>query len=967
MCTEQVDTCLIHADLCLRAAVSRAAVSGTHTGPVVSDPGYDRFRVWDIMGAGYLGGPEPASLRGRRSECAACDALVAAVRQGESRVLVVRGEAGIGKSALLAYLVGAASDLTVVQAIGVESEMELAFASLHQFCAPMLHCLERLPAPQREALKIVFGLTQGPAPDRFLVGLAVLSLLSETAGERPLLCVVDDAQWLDRASALTLAFAARRLLAEHVGLVFGARVVGEALRGLPELEVRGLGVEDARALLKSAVRFPLGEQVRDRIVAETGGNPLALLELPRGLTAAQLASGFGLLGAQALSGRIEESFARRLEALPEETQRLLLLAAAEPAGDPLLVWRAAERFGISAAATIDTETDGLLTVEEQVTFRHPLVRSAVYRSAAAEERRAVHLALADVTDRQIDPDRRAWHLAAAATGPDEEIASELEHSAGRAQARGGLAAAAAFLQRSVALTGDPARRVDRALAAARANLYAGTFDTALRMLLIAEAGSPDELQRARTELLRAQIAFSSNIGSDAPPLLVSAARRLERLDPELARETYLDAWGAAMFAGRLAAAGGLLEVSRAARAAPASAHTPHPSDLLLDALALLITEGRTAAASALRRASEAFAATDDPAENRFRWTWLPPVPSYVLWDDDGWYAINARQLQLARDAGALARVPMGLITQAVIDAWSGEFTSAAAATAEAEAITEATGIRIAPYGAMLLAALRGREADGSHLLESAINDAAAVGQGFGVQWGEFVKAILFNGLGRYEQALAAAQRASDDTPQLFISSWALAELIEAASRSGEPELGADALERLTEDTSAAGTDWGSGVAARSRALLCEGGEAERLYLEAIERLGRTRLRPELARAHLLYGEWLRRERRRVDARAQLRTAHEMFGAIGMEAFEERARRELLATGETVRKRTVETSNDLTPHEMQIARLACEGLSNPEIGARLFISPRTVEWHLHKVFEKIGINSRRELKRVLPPA
>ena len=923
------------------------------------------------MGAGHLGGPESASLRGRRSECAACDALVAAVRQGESRVLVVRGEAGIGKSALLAYLIGAASDLTVVQAIGVESEMELAFASLHQFCAPMLDRLERLPAPQREALKIVFGLTQGPSPDRFLVGLAVLSLLSETAGERPLLCVVDDAQWLDRASALTLAFAARRLLAERVGLVFGARVVGEALRGLPELEVRGLGVEDARALLKSAVRFPLGEQVRDRIVAETGGNPLALLELPRGLTAAQLAGGFGLLGAQAqsgaLPGRIEESFARRLEALPEETQRLLLLAAAEPAGDPLLVWRAAERLGISAAATIDTETDGLLTLGEQVTFRHPLVRSAVYRSAEAVERRAVHLALAAVTDRRIDPDRRAWHLAAAATGPDEEIASELEHSAGRAQARGGLAAAAAFLQRSVALTGDPARRVDRALAAARANLYAGTFGAALRMLLIAEAGSPNELQRARTELLRAQIAFSSNIGSDAPPLLVIAGRRLERLDPALARETYLDAWGAAMFAGRLAAAGGLLEVSRAARAAPASAHTPHPSDLLLDALALLITEGRTAAASALRRASQAFAATDDPAENRFRWTWLPPVPSYVLWDDEGWYAINARQLQLARDAGALARVPMGLITQAVIDAWSGEFTSAAAATAEAEAITEATGIRIAPYGAMLLAALRGREADGSRLLESAINDAAAVGQGFGVQWGEFVTAILLNGLGRYEQALAAAQRASDDTPQLFISSWALAELIEAASRSGEPERGADALERLTEDTSAAGTDWGSGVAARSRALLCEGGEAERLYREAIERLGRTRLRPELARAHLLYGEWLRRERRRVDARAQLRTAHEMFGAIGMEAFEERARRELVATGETVRKRTVETSNDLTPHETQIARLACEGLSNPEIGARLFISPRTVEWHLHKVFEKIGINSRRELKRVLPPA
>jgi DNA-binding CsgD family transcriptional regulator/tetratricopeptide (TPR) repeat protein len=919
------------------------------------------------MGTGHLDGPEPVSLRGRRSERAACDALIAAVRRGESGVLVVRGEAGIGKSALLSYLVEAASGLTVVRATGVESEMELAFASLHQFCLPMLDRLERLPVPQREALKVVFGLTQGTAPDRFLVGLAVLSLLSETAGERPLLCVVDDAQWLDHESAQTLAFVARRLFAERVGLVFGTRVVGEALRGLPELEMRGLGVEDARALLTSAVRFPLDEQVRDRIVAETGGNPLALLELPRGLTPAQLAGGFGLLDAQALSGRIEESFARRLATLPEQAQRLLLLAAAEPTGDPLLVWRAAERIGISAAATVDTATDGLLTFGEQVTFRHPLVRSAVYRSAAAKERRAVHVALADVTDRQLDPDRRAWHLAAAASGPGEEIASELENSAGRAQARGGLAAAAAFLQRSVALTGDPGRRVDRALAAARANLYAGTFDTALTMLSIAEAGSPDELQRARTDLLRAQIAFSSNIGSDAPPLLVSAARRLERLDPELARETYLDAWGAAMFAGRLAASGGLLEVSRAARAAPAPARTPHPSDLLLDALALLITEGRTVAAPALRRASEAFAATDDAAENQFRWTWLPPVPSYVLWDDEGWYAINARQLQLARDAGALARVPMGLITQAVIDAWSGDFTSATAATAEAEVITEATGIGIAPYGAMLLAALQGREADGLRLLESASAAAAAVGQGFGVQWAEFGKAILFNGLGRYERALVAAQRASDDTPRLFISSWALAELVEAATRSGAPGVAVDAMERLAEDAAAAGTDWASGVAARSRALLREGAEAERLYREAVERLGHTRLRPELARAHLLYGEWLRRDRRRVDARAQLRAAHEMFGAIGMEAFEERARRELVATGETVRKRTVETSFDLTPHETQIARLASEGLSNTEIGARLFISPRTVEWHLHKVFEKLGIKSRRRLAKALAPA
>jgi DNA-binding CsgD family transcriptional regulator len=595
-----------------------------------------------------------------------------------------------------------------------------------------------------------------------------------------------------------------------------------------------------------------------------------------------------------------------------------------------------------------------------VVFRHPLVRSAVYGAARLNERRDVHRALAEATDPEVDPDRRAWHRAQAAATPDEEVACELERSAGRAQARGGLAAAAAFLERSITLTVDPARRVDRALAAARASLYAGAFDEALRLVPVAEAGSPDELQQAQAELLRGQIAFSSNIGSDAPPLLLSAARRLERFDVDLARETYLDAWGAAWFAGSLATAGDLLEVSRAARSAPPSTHPLQPFDLLLDGLALLITEGRAAAAAALRHASSAFIAAETPADNSFRWTALPPIPSYVLWDDESWYAINARQLGLAREAGALARLPMGLITGAVIDAWSGEFAKAAEATAEAETIVEATGTRLAPYAAMLLAALQGREADGLTLLESAINDAAAVGQGFAVQWGEFVKAILFNGLGRYDEALVAAQRASDDTPELFISSWALAELIEAASRSGAPRHAASALERLTEDTAVAGTDWGLGIAARSRALLTDGDAAESLYREAIERLGRTRLAPELARAHLLYGEWLRREHRRLDAREQLRTAHELFVDLGVEAFAERARVELGATGERARKRTVDTRDKLTPQETQIARLAAEGHTNREIAARLFISVSTVEYHLRKAFRKLAVESRTQL-------
>ena len=900
-------------------------------------------------------------LRGRRSECAVLDGMLAAVREGESRTLVVRGEAGVGKTALLDYLLERASGCRIVRAAGVESEMELAFASLHQLCAPMLDRVGRLPAPQRDALEIAFGLRAGAAPDRFLVGLALLSLLSDVAEERPLLGVVDDAQWMDQASAQALAFAARRLFAEPVGLVFAAREAAEELRGLPDLEVRGLGNGDARALLGSVVRFRLDERVRDRIVAETRGNPLALLELPRGFTATQLAGGFGLVGEHALSGRIQESFLRRLGALAAETRLLLLVAAAEPVGDPLLVWGAAERLGTDASAAAAAATEGLLAIGERVTFRHPLVRSAVYRSASPQERSTVHQALAEVTDAQVDADRRAWHLAAAATGPDEAVALELERSAGRAQARGGLAAAAAFLQRSLALTRDRARRTDRALAAAQASLQAGAFDAALRLLATAEAGSLDEFQTARAELLRGQIAFASGVGSDAPPLLLKAAQRLERLDPKLARETYLDAWGAALFAGRLA----LLEVSRAARSAPPPAHPPRPSDLLLDGLATLITDGPTAAAPMLRRATSVFAGNQVPAEDSFRWGWLLPGACTALWDDESYRAINARQLQLARDAGALARLPIDLTALAVYMTRWGDFARAAEAIAEIDAVTEATATRIAPYSAMMLAAFRGREPEASTLIESATKDATAGGQGTGVQTAQWVAAILFNGLGRYEQALAAARQASEGTPNISVNDWALTELIEASTRTGEDRLAADALERLAEATHASDTDWGLGIEARSRALLSEGETAERLYREAIKRLGRTRLRPELARAQLLYGEWLRREGRRTDARAQLRTAHDLLAAIGMEAFAERARIELQATGERVRKRTVATHDELTAQERHIAQLARDGLSNSEIGTRLFLSPRTVEWHLRKVFTKLGISSRMGLHDALP--
>lgn len=900
-------------------------------------------------------------LRGRANACAQLDELVSAIRRGESRSLVLRGEAGIGKTALLEYLITSASDVTVVRAAGVESDMELAFASLHQLCGPLLNRLSKLPVPQRQAMEIVFGLSGGAAPDRFLVGLAVLSLFAAVAENRPLLCVVDDAQWLDQASALTLAFVARRLLAEPVGVVFAAREPGEELRGMPELEVLGVGDRDARALLTSAVGITLDERVRDRIVAETRGNPLALLELPRGLTALQLAGGFGLLDVEALRGRIEESFVRRLELLTDEARRLLLVAAAEPVGDPLLLWRAAERLGIGQAAAQSAEWEGLLEIGEWVTFRHPLVRSAMYRSAAVQDRRAVHLALADATDRESGPDRRAWHLAAAATGPDEQVALELERSAGRAQARGGLAAAAAFLRRAVTLTKDPGRRADRALAAAEASLQAGAFDAALALLATAEVGPLNDSQSARVDLLRAHVAFAAGHWREAPVLLLQAARRLETFDLDLARETYLTAWGAAGLAGDdLATQDVLFEICHAARALPSTEGAQRPLDLLLDGLALLITDGTAAAMPTLRRAVSAVA--EMSVEGVLRWGWVAVGASAAVWNDVSMNEIVVRQVQIVRDAGALATLPIHLTYVGHVTAWLGDLAGAASFVAEGDSVAAATGSRFPPYTLLRLCALQGREAEASAAITSAIKSFG--GEGMTATRSRWAAAVLYNGLGRYEEAAAAAQQATSLGVDFWIFLWVLPELVEAAVRAGKPQLAREALERLAAATDPCGTDFGLGMSARCRALLSEGADADRLYREAIERLARTLLRPELARAHLLYGEWLRRENRRLDAREQLRTAHGMLVAIGMEAFAERARRELAALGEKVRKRSISTRADLTAQERQIARLARDGLSNPEIGARLFLSSRTVEWHLRNVYTKLDIRTRRGLVNAL---
>jgi DNA-binding CsgD family transcriptional regulator len=910
-------------------------------------------------------GSEP-QLRGRQIECEALDRLLATVQAGHSSVLVLRGEAGIGKTALLEHARSKASGCRVARAAGVESEMELPFGGLHQLCAPFLDNLCRLPDPQRDALETAFGLSAGSPPDRFLVGLAVLSLLADAARKEPLICLVDDAQWLDKVSAQTLAFIARRLLAEPIGLVLAVREPGleHELRGLERLEVGRLSDGDARILLSSVTPGRLDEQVRDRIVAEAQGNPLALLELPRGLTAAELAGGFGRPDARPLVNQIEQSFLRQVRSLPAGTQRLLLIAAAEPVGDVTLLTRAAELLGIEATAVAPAEAAGLITIGTRVRFRHPLVRSAAYRMAVLEERQAVHRALADATDPRADPDRRAWHLANAAGGPDETVAAELERSADRAQARGGVAAAAAFLERAAELTPDTALRGPRALAAARAKYQAGGYDAALELLDAAELSPLDERELARSELLRGQIVFASRGASTALPLLLKAAKRLGPLDVGLARETYRDALYAAFTAGRLPNGAQLPDVAKAVLAAPPGP-PPERNDLLLNGVALMATEGYAVGAPMVRQALDAFCSEGVSRVDGLGWLPLASRAAFNLWEFDNWSVLSARLVDLARETGALSVLPSALLLLVSNRVLAGEISFADSLVAEAAAIGEATASRFIPqYAAMVVEPWKGREAATRQATEAVTRDTLLQGEGKVVTATQWASAVLYNGHSRYEEAYVAAEQGYENPQELGLSIRAMVELVEAAARSGRPARAAEVASRLDELAQASGTDWALGMSATVRAQVSDGPAAEALYREAIERLGRTKVRITYARARLLYGEWLRRENRRADAREQLGSAYEMLSQIGVEAFAERARRELQATGETVRKRPADVAADLTPQEAQIARMAGEGMTNPEISAQLFISPHTVEWHLRKVFVKLGISSRKQIRATL---
>ncbi len=904
------------------------------------------------------------AFRGRSTECDVLDRMLERARVGQSTALVIRGEAGVGKTALLQYAARRASDLRVAGIEGVEAEMELPFAGLHQLCAPMLGRLDSLPEHQQAALGTALGHTAGAPPDRFLVALAALGLLAATAEQRPLLCLIDDAQWLDSVTVQVLGFVARRLLAEPVAMVFAVREPSSEaeLAGLPELRLAGLEHDDARALLASVAPGPLDERVRDRIVTEARGNPLALLELSRGMSPAGLAGGFALPDAGALPRELEEHYVRRLRALPEATQRLMLLAAADPSGDAGLLWRAAHTLGIGAAAARPASLEQLLDIGGRVRFRHPLVRSAVYRAATDVDRRAAHAALEAATDADADPDRRAWHRAHAATAPDDDVARELIGRAERAEARGGIAATAAFIERACALTSDPALQAARALAAARAKFAAGDPAAAESLLATAGAGPLEELAAAQVQRLRAQIAFDLQRGRDAPRLLLHAARRLAPLDADSACETYLEALLAAIYAGRLASPSDVAAIAAAAggSARPRDAEASTSRELLVAGLATRLRDGHVAAAPALRAALRAQQA-DEP-----RLDWLSVVSVIAAQDlchGDAWLELASRQAGLARATGTLTLLPYALDYLAGHRIHAGQLSEADRLVAEAAALAPSPRADTLAYIPLLLAAWRGQASTASDLARAMTAAAQVRGEGAAIAFAGYAMAVLGNGTGQYEQALDAAGRACAGD-EVATSSWALPELVEAASRAGRADLASVAADRLFERARASGTDWAMGTAARARALVAGNEASEALHREAIERLERSRMVAHVARARLSYGEWLRRQGRRADAREELRAAHEALASMGAKGFAASARRELLATGEKVRKRRVETRDQLTPQELHIATLARDGRTNAQIGAELFISARTVEWHLHNVFTKLGITSRRGLHGLL---
>ncbi|BBH69836.1 LuxR family transcriptional regulator [Actinoplanes sp. OR16] len=910
-------------------------------------------------------------LVGRQRERDVLDGLLQAVRSGQSRALVLRGEAGTGKTSLLGHLAGRAGFARVLRVSGIESESEIAYSVLQQLCAPLLggldavaslHALDALAEPQRAALATAFGLASGPPPETLVLGLGVLGLFGEATRRQPLVCIVDDAQWVDDASALILGFVARRLSAESVALVFAVRD-SPVLSGLPEMAVEGLAYADARALLDSVLTGPVASHIRDRIVSETRGNPLALRELPRGLSPAELAFGFAGASTAPLDSRMEQGFQRRIAALPAEARTVLLVAAVEPVGNPQLLWRALERLGLGPADAAPAESDDLIEFGAQVRFRHPLVRSAAWRSGTGPDLRAVHAALAAVTDPETDPDRRAWHRAHASLGPDATVAAELERSAGRALARGGWSAAAAFLERAASLDPDPVRRGELLVSAASARADAGAYGSVPDLLAAAEMGPLKPLAQATVESLRARVAFRLHHGRAAGPPLLAAARRLQTLSPAAARDTFLMAVGAAMYAGRFGA-DDLRVAAEAARGSLVATSTTFP-DLLLAALVSWVLDGRAAAAPAMNRALDAISDDGDLGH-----VWLAAAVAYEMFRVDLAYRITAQSIRVARESGALQLLTdaLSIRSNSLIDA--ARFSEAEDLLTEADAVSSATGATVYQLSRLHLAGYAGPAPEVRALFDAKVQDAVDRGDGRLYTLATRSRAVLGNGLGEYPAAVEAA-RDTYAHGELALATWALRELVEAAAYAGDAVAAAEARDLLRERTSVTPTGTARGLQALADALAgasvaahgatpSPGSGIEECFRSAIGLLSVPETAVQGYRARLLFGEWLRRQNRRAEARVELRAAHEALSTIGARFLAARAERELAATGESVPKRAGGGRVELTAQEQAITQLAARGHTNPEIAAALFLSPRTVEWHLRKIFAKLGITSRREL-------
>ena len=913
-------------------------------------------------------------LVGRLAEREVLGGLLARAADGYSSTLVLRGEAGSGKTTLLddTLAAAAAAGMQTARLTGVEPETQLGYAGLHRFLLPFAGHVERLPVPQRNALRSTFGLVAGPPADRFLVALGVLTLVADVASPAPLVCVVDDVQWLDPESAVVLGFVARRLYAERVALLFAVREPAgqlSALAGVPELAIGGLDEDAATELLAALVPGPLSPAAGARIVAGTGGNPLALAEVARELSPAQLAGSEVLPEPLPAGGSLEEAFGRRVSKLPAEARLLLAVAAAEPTGSQALLWRAAAKLGIDPDAAASADLDDLAEIGPQVQFRHPLIRSVAYHATPPWQRRLIHQALAVASDADEQPDRVAWHLGMAARGPDEAVAARLEQAAGRARERGGYAATVTFLARAAELSEDEGQRARRLLAASEAALTAGQPFRAGALLEAATPRLAEPLARAQARRLQGTIRLALGQAGEAASILLEAARALAPADERGAREALLEALEAARYTGWSASQAVLSEIADAARAIPSPGGLrASATDLLLNGFAARSADGYLASVPLFRRAVAKLRAGDLSSQEGLRRLHLGCPAAADLFDDQAQHALAIRWVQLARDLGALTVLPVALNNQSIFaEVPAGRFDAARACFAEASEISAATGnpgiVGTAGFAELFELAWRGRETDARRIAAAVTREATGAGRGTQIIFAQYSLAVLELGLGNYQAALRCALSVfQDDHP--FLGTHVLPELVEAAARCGETGLADAALGRLAERAAAAGTPLALGLLARSRALLASDADAEPLYADATGHLKQCQARPQLARAYLVHGEWLRRQRRRRDARERLRTAHDMFTSMGAETFAERARIELLATGERSRQRTAPAADELTPQEAQIARLVSEGESNRDIAAQLFLSPSTVDYHLRKVFRKTGVTSRTQLARAM---